>query len=107
MEKKVLVVVHGSCGNVGKKTVKVIITPNLYSNVTLIHRRLLPKLDALDPSIKVIVCDLYKIEEVNLSGYTTGIMTLGADNPQQLSKDELYGVDTVIPFRKYIIVKDE
>jgi saccharopine dehydrogenase-like NADP-dependent oxidoreductase len=62
MQKKVSAVVLGGSGNVGKEAVKALVASNLYSTITLVSRRPLPEMEALHPSIKVIVCDLDKIQ---------------------------------------------
>jgi uncharacterized protein YbjT (DUF2867 family) len=61
MQKKLSTVVLGGSGNVGKEAVKALIASSLYSTITLISRRPLPEMEALDPSIKVVVCDLDKL----------------------------------------------
>lgn len=95
--QKLSAVVLGGSGNVGKESVKALVASGLYDRITLVSRRSLPEMEALHPSIKVIVCDLDHLEAADFRGNSAAVMALGAGKASELSKDDLYKVDVTIP----------
>lgn len=97
--QKTSAVVLGGSGNVGKEAVKALVASGFYERIALVSRRPLPELENLHPSIKVVVCDLDAMESnLNFSGYAAAVMAIGTGKASTVSKDELYHIDTIIPF---------
>ena len=90
--------VLGGSGSVGKQVLNHLLQDINCTGVTLVSRRPLEALKALDERISVEVCtDLNDMTTVNLRGANVAFCTLGIGAASTSTKDELLRVDGTLP----------